>query len=102
MHSIPMYSNANKQALKKIAKSMEEESLASQSPSHLRFSATDLVLEHVVEVGVPKEGLGGGRRAADVEMGEGVVVGGAVEVLGFQNDAIAVKDESFQRRCRCR
>lgn len=53
------------------------------SPSHLRFSTSDPVLEVVVEVGVPKEGFCGGRRASDVEVGESVVVGGAVEVLGF-------------------
>lgn len=37
------------------------------------------------------EELGGG--APDVEMRKGVVVGSAVEMLGLEDDAVAVEDE---------
>lgn len=47
---------------------------------------------------VPVEGGGGGGgRAADVEVGEGVVVGLAVEVLRLEYDPVAVEYEGVER-----
>ena len=67
-----------------------------ERPSHLRFSAADPILELIVEIGAPIEGLGGGRRAPDIEVRESVVVGLAVQMLGLQYDAVAVEYQRLE------
>lgn len=64
-------------------------------PPHFGLAAADLVLELVVEVGGPIEGL---RRAADIEVSEGVVVSLAVQVLRLEDYAVAVENQGLERR----
>lgn len=67
-----------------------------RGPSHLGLATADEILELVVELGTPVKRLGGGRGATDGEVFEGIVVGLAVEVLRFEDDAVAVKDEGLE------
>lgn len=70
-----------------------------REPAHLGLATANPVLELVIEMTVPVERvLGGRRRAAHIEVREGIVVGSAMQVFRLQNDAIAVEDESLESR----
>lgn len=67
-------------------------------PSHFGFASTNEVLEFVVELNVPIEwARRRRRRAANVEVNKGIVVGLAMQVLRLEDHAIAVEYESLKR-----
>lgn len=71
-----------------------------KGPSHFGFSTADLVLELIVEVEVPIEGLRGRGRATNIEVREGLIVSLTVQVLRLEDYPIAVENQSLERRRR--
>ncbi|KAG0580660.1 hypothetical protein KC19_4G190300, partial [Ceratodon purpureus] len=67
-------------------------------PTHFRLATTNHILELIIKLRGPHQGLRGRRRAAHLKLLERCIVRLSMQILGLQNHSVAVKHKRFQSR----
>jgi hypothetical protein len=72
------------------------EKMEANVPAHFRFAASDLVLQLVIKLRRPHQGLRG-LRTTNIEVVESGIISTPMQILRFQYHTITIKHQRFQR-----